>query len=246
MAIIGGRAHTIEQIHAVGRMGYPFAEISVKDPGEIAPQLDELLELKSAYGISYLAHYPNEDNPFDAKMLQERFVPRMQRLFELSEALGIRKGTIHFWMDRRWVSPGLVSQKIGLLFELVEYATRLGVVLCIENLSERHDSFVPVLEAIPALRMTLDIGHAQLLSRENTAFGFIEHCFPQIDHIHVHDNRGGTSVDDDLHLPLGEGIIDFPRIFTLLREKGYRSTITMEIQPPEMPRTRDAIRQYFD
>lgn len=33
--VIGGRAHSIEQIHEVGKLGYPFAEIDIKDPEEI-------------------------------------------------------------------------------------------------------------------------------------------------------------------------------------------------------------------
>lgn len=245
MAVIGGRAYSLELIRAVGALGFPFAEISLKDPDEIARQLDDLNRAKAECGLYYLAHYPNEDNPFDAQVLAERFVPRMERLLDLSESLGIRKGTIHFWMDRRWMSPELAARKIELLAEMVAYATRRGVVLCLENLSERPESFAPAFEAIPELRMTLDIGHGQLLARKNTAFGFIEHHFARIDHLHVHDNRGGTSVEDDLHLPLGEGTVDYARIFTLLREKGYRSTITMEIKPHDMPRTRDIIRQFL-
>src|SRR5512136_1947677 len=91
MFIIGGRAHSIEQIHELGKLGYPFAEISLYIPKDVERDLAELLRLKGRYGITYLAHYPNEDDAFDAKILEERFVPRMKRLFELSRALGITK-----------------------------------------------------------------------------------------------------------------------------------------------------------
>ena len=47
MFIIGGRAHSIEQIHEVGRLGYPFAEISLYVPEDVERELDELLRLKS-------------------------------------------------------------------------------------------------------------------------------------------------------------------------------------------------------
>lgn len=244
-AVIGGRAHSLELIHAVGALGLPFAEISLKDPDEIERQIDELIAIRAQYALTYLAHYPNEDNPFDPSILAERFVPRMQRLLDLSQALDIHKGTIHFWMDRRWVAPDLAARKIELLAAMTAYAARRGVVLCLENLSERHDSFAPVFEAIPELRMTLDIGHGQLLARQNTAFGFIEHHFARIAHLHVHDNRGGTSVADDLHLPLGEGTVEYGRIFDLLRGRGYHGTITMEIKPGDMPRTREIIREYL-
>jgi sugar phosphate isomerase/epimerase len=87
----------------------------------------------------------------------------------------------------------------------------------------------------------MDIGHAQLLSQQNTSFLFIEDHFSRIAHLHVHDNRGGTSVKDDLHLPLGEGIVDYQAIIASLINRGYDSTITMEVKSKDMPRTRQAL-----
>jgi sugar phosphate isomerase/epimerase len=241
MFIIGGRAHSIEQIHEVGKLGYPFAEISLYVPEDVERELEELLRLKALYGITYLAHYPNEDNAFDAKILEERFVPRMKRLFDLSGALGITKGTFHFWMDERYVSHEVASRKIELASEMVAFARKADVILCIENLSEHYYHFTPMFDKVPDLKMTLDIGHGQLLSRENTSFGFIENYFPRIEHVHVHDNRGGKSPKDDIHLPLGDGIVDYRRIFSLLTEKGYESTMTMEVKLADMVKTKEAI-----
>ena len=61
----------------------------------------------------------------------------------------------------------------------------------------------------------------------------------------MHDNHGGKTVKDDLHLPLGEGRVDYPRIFSMLSEKGYRHTVTMELKPEEMPGTKQKIEQYL-
>jgi len=53
--------------------------------------------------------------------------------------------------------------------------------------------------------MTLDLGHGELLCEENRSLGFIEKFPERIKHVHLHDNRGGNSPTDDLHLPPGEG-----------------------------------------
>lgn len=246
MAIIGGRAHSIEEIHEVGRLGYPFAEISLYDPEQVKIALKELLELKQEYGITYLAHFPNEGNPVDLDNLSVRFVPRMKKLFEVSASLNITKGTFHFWIDERHIAHEAVLEKIEMMIDMVEAARNLGIELCLENLSEPYDNFMPAFNCIPDLRMTLDIGHAQLMTDKNTSFGFIENCFDRIAHIHVHDNKGGMSVKDDLHLPLGDGIVDYPGIFTLLKAKGYDSTVTMEVKPPAMAQTRNAILKYLN
>jgi sugar phosphate isomerase/epimerase len=243
MITIGGRAHTMEEIREVAGFGYPFMEISLDDPATVEKWLPELLELKKTWGISYLAHYPNEDNPFDVEILRSRFLPRIKALMDLSCRLGIDKATLHFWIDRRWAPPDLIPRKIELLSRIVDCGREYGIIVCIENLSERSDSFLPAFEAIPGLRMTLDIGHAQLLSRQNSSFRFIEEHFERISHIHVHDNRGGTSVKDDLHLPLGEGIVDYPAIFASLLSRGYASTVTMEVKPGDMSKTSRALEE---
>lgn len=245
MVIIGGRAHTLEQIDAVGKLGYPYAEIDVNDPDVIDQQFDDLLELKENYNLSYLAHYPNEGDPTNLDGLKQQFVPKMKALFTRTRKLGIEKGTMHFWMDQRRAPPELVEGKIKLLSELVDDATEKGIVLCLENLTSQHHSFAVVFEAVPDLRMTMDIGHGELLSDRNTAFGFMEHLLDKIAHVHVHDNKGGTTVKDDLHLPLGDGIVDYPGILSLLKEKGYASTLTMEVLPEDMIRTQAAVERYI-
>ena len=245
MVTIGGRAHTLEQIDKVGKLGYPFAEIDINDPEVVLQQFDDLMKLKDKYNLFYLAHYPNEGDPRNADRLEGQFVPKIKTLLGLTRDLGIQKGTLHFWMDKRWAPSDLIQRKIRLLSQMVEAATSKGIVLCLENLTSQYDSFSTVLDSIPDLRMTLDIGHGQLLSEENTSFGFIEHLFHKIRHVHVHDNRGGTGVKDDLHLPLGDGIVDYPRILSLLKEKQYAFTITMEVLPSDMVRTKEAVDRHI-
>jgi len=246
MITIGGRAHTLEEIKKVGRLGYPFAEINLDDPERVKTELDELEKLKTEFGMNYLAHYPNEGNPNDLKNLRENFLPKIKQLLALSADLDIRKGTIHFWMDKRWAEASVIAAKIEMLAELVDYAKSYQLVLCLENLTSRHDSFSTFFEAIPDLRMTMDIGHGELLSEENTAYGFMDHVFSKIAHVHVHDNLGGNGVKDDLHLPLGDGIVDYPRILSILNDKGYQSTITMEVKPEDMPRTQKEVEAYIN
>jgi sugar phosphate isomerase/epimerase len=246
MVTIGGRAHTLEEIREICMLGLPFVEMSLDDPQSVLNWIPALLTMKEDYGITYLAHYPNEDNPFDVGILSEKFVPRIKALMDLSVKLAIHKATIHFWIDKRWAPEGLIPLKLELLKEIVGYASNSGIVICIENLSERAESFQVAFDAIDDLRMTLDIGHAELLARKNTSFGFIERCFERIAHVHVHDNRGGTSVKDDLHLALGQGSVDYQKIISSLLRSGYDSTITMEVKPPDMASTKEALQRLIN
>jgi len=244
---IGGRAHTFDEIIEVCDLGYPYVEINFNDPNEIKSILNPLLDIKKKHNVYFLAHFPNEGDPADIDNLTNNFLPKIIKLIELCPQLGIDKATIHFWMDKRmeWASEEIITQKIKLLSTLVTHAKKFDVTLCLENLSCRYDSFERFFNDIPDLKMTMDIGHAQLLTKKNTCFGFMEHLFERIAHIHVHDNFGGNTVTDDLHLPLGEGIVDFPNIFSILRKKGYPSTMSMEAKPDKMKKTQTLIEQYI-
>jgi sugar phosphate isomerase/epimerase len=245
MITIGARAHNLDEVIAVNEMGFSLIEVSLDDPAMVSGWLRRLLEIKNNHGTSFLAHYPNEGNPFDVNILQNEFLPRIKSLMELSRQLDINKATLHFWIDKRWAQAELIRDKLEILSRIVDCGNEFGITLCLENLSERSESFAPAFEAIPDLRMTLDIGHAQLLASRNTSFRFIEDHFSRIAHVHVHDNRGGTSVKDDLHLPLGEGNVDYKAILKSLIRRGYDSTITMEVKIKELLRTKQTLEDFL-
>jgi len=241
MITIGGRAHNLDEVITVSKLGMPFIEVSLDDPATVSVWLPQLIEIKNKHSMTFLAHYPNEDNPFDLAILRDKFLPRIKALMDISEKLGINKTTIHFWIYKRWAPADLIRDKIAILSRIVDYGNDYGITVCLENLSERAESFAPAFEAIPDLRMTLDIGHAQLLSRQNTSFRFIDEHFSRIAHIHAHDNHGGKSVRDDLHLALGEGSVNYKAIFKTLVDKGFDSTITMEVKIKDMLKTRQTL-----
>ena len=137
MITIGGRAHTIDEIRQVCELKFPFVEINMDDPVKIESQLDLLLALKEKYGIQYLAHYPNEGNPADLKNLEEVFVPKVKQLIEFSPLLEIKKGTIHFWMDKRWASEKVISEKISMLSQLVDHSVRFNLQIGRASCRER-------------------------------------------------------------------------------------------------------------
>jgi sugar phosphate isomerase/epimerase len=118
------------------------------------------------------------------------------------------------------------------LAELVHKADALGLSLCLENMFPRTNSlvepedFAQIMEEFPTLKLTLDIGHANIGSkREKRSLAFMRKFPDRIDHVHVSDNFG----KDDNHLPIGAGIIDFPSIIKALKGMGYDRTLTFEV-----------------
>jgi sugar phosphate isomerase/epimerase len=63
--------------------------------------------------------------------------------------------------------------------------------------------------------------------------------------ISLHDNHGGSEVKDDLHLPIGEGCINFAAILRKLRAAGYGGGFSFETNLEYVEQGRDAIREMW-
>jgi sugar phosphate isomerase/epimerase len=145
----------------------------------------------------------------------------------LSQAHGLRaeKAVVHF----HTATPMGRDEKMEALYTLHKRAEAQGMTLCLENTEENVVQLSDLFKAMPGLMFCLDVGHANLFF--NDPVDFIESFRDRLAHVHIHDNLGGDSEADDLHLPPGEGTIDFPRVLTALKSIGYSGAITLELVP---------------
>lgn len=232
--VLGGTANSPEDVKKIHALGFEFAELPIKDPEKFSGAVAGYQGLKKTLGMSYLCHGPLEGDPNDPFSLENVYLPKIIAILPFMKRLEMPLLTIHLWLDPRFVRKDIIALKISMLGRVLEKTAQNGITLCIENLSECAADLVAPFAAFPELFMTLDLGHAQLLSERNTSFGFIKQFPGRIKHIHIHDNRGGRSQKDDLHLPPGEGIIDFDTILEELNKSGYRGTMTFELRPSEI------------
>jgi len=240
---LGGTARNPEDVTALDELGLQFAEIPIVDPEKFPALRDAYLDLKNKTGLYYLCHGPREGDPNDIETLENIYLPKLIQVLSIMPDLDMRLLTIHLWLDPRFLTPDAIAYKVDFLRRVIDIATDAGIRICLENLSETATHLAGILKALSLLNLTLDLGHAQLLSEENTSYGFIRAHPDRIKHIHVHDNRGGNSPDDDLHLPVGEGIVDFKRIFQQLKRIGYSGTMTLELRPGEIKKCLDRVKK---
>lgn len=227
--LIGGRAHSLEEAKQVGKANLDFAEINLFNPHHHFQEIPSLLKLKETFNLFFIVHGPEEGNPFDCQELETKLLPQIEDSIDFASELGAKLITIHFWLDQRFVKKTILIEKLDILEKIVSLANKKGMKLCLENLSECTTDLKHAFHRFPELGLTLDIGHGELLTSKNTAYDFIETYPERITHVHIHDNRGGSTPDDDLHLPLGEGTIVFEPILEALCKRGYDRTITLEV-----------------
>jgi sugar phosphate isomerase/epimerase len=231
--LYGGHVKSFNDIEDLKHLGLDFGEVILKNREARTYWADSGLVNASDSDWFVIAHGPREGPPNDLRHLWDRYYWDLKETVDVSNELGIRFLTVHLWLDQRFVKPQVLAEKITFLREIVSYGKKHNLVISLENLSENASDLKSVFSRILGLSLTLDVGHGQLLSEQNTSFGIIEELMNFIGHVHVHDNRGGAGVADDLHLPIGDGNIDFYGILRPLT-KGYNGTMTLELEKGDL------------
>ena len=232
--LYGGHVRTVADIYHLKDNCLDFGEVVLKDAQTRDYWNCNRNQLTADEEFFFIAHGPHEGNPNSIDNLHNHYMPALKETVQTVSRLGIGFLTTHLWMDSRYVLSDVIDTKIEALRDLDRFGRERHVVISLENLSESTSDFSRILSNIPELSLTLDVGHGQLLTRQNRSFEIIRDFHSRVRHVHVHDNLGGVGVKDDLHLPLGQGIIDFEGIFHELIKSGYNGTITLELKPEEL------------
>lgn len=208
--LFGAPASSVEDIDRLRSIGFDFAEIIF--PNATARRVWWESGVKNDFtdGFFLIAHAPPVEEPYDdIQHLRNHYFPTLMATVETASRLQVKLLTVHLLMGRRLLSGLVLAEKMRALRELVEYGLKSGVAVCLENLSESAEDLEAVMDFVPHLGLTLDVAHAQLSTTVNRSFEIIGRLGHAISHVHFSDNRGGNIFNDDLHLSIGKGIVDF-------------------------------------
>lgn len=231
---LGGQIKTIEHIHALRSLSLNLGEILLGEKQQRQKWREIQFRAGGHKDFRFTGHGPSEGPPEDLDNLREKYLPALYDTVDLSGLIGIGYLTIHLWMDSRFVSKRVIDEKLCVLKDLVSYAGENSVEIGLENLSEPAKDLERALHAIPDLKITLDVGHAQLLTEKNRSLEIFEECGERVAHLHIHDNNGGADPRDDKHLPVGAGIIDFQAIIHKALECEYKGDAILELEHKDL------------
>jgi len=122
---------------------------------------------------------------------------------------------------------GWHKRQVSFWVDFMHEAEQLGMMILLENMWADHPQIInDVLAEVnsPRLRVCLDLSHAALysptsLSEWITALYPYMHCC----HLNNHDGR------QDLHWPLGKGVIDYKQVLTIIRQLPHPPLLTLEL-----------------
>jgi len=230
-----GLARGIEEI---ARLGFDAIEIWVSHfEKETDLTTDRLAKLLKEAGLACTIHAPIRDINIASvnEGIRRESMAQQIEAVKLCAALGGELVVVH---------PGQRSSKRNDLDEQWEYqadsyrqileeAKAHGVTVTVENMEwEKENELVGTAEDIQRLQgmvgdshlpVTLDLTHVADTTRIIEAIDTLEN-----DIIHVHVSDFG----EKRHIPLGEGTLDFPRIFQELMGKGFSGILSFEIFIP--------------
>jgi sugar phosphate isomerase/epimerase len=125
---------------------------------------------------------------------------------------------------------------------LLERAEILEIPLLLENVWEENPQFHKELFVqlpSPYLGFCLDVGHQHTFSKTPLPV-WLGDLAEQLQEIHLHDNNG----NQDAHLPVGQGSIDFDWLFQFLDKQ--RKTPLLTLEPHQEPHLFESLANLTD
>lgn len=125
-------------------------------------------------------------------------------------------GDVEWWLH----------QSMKTWTDIVKESEDIGVTIAAENIFERNPFALRALaETVgsPNFGICIDTGHLNLFSEVPLTEWFTSIAM-YVKEVHLHDNNGSS----DEHLPVGEGEIDFEKLFEAIRENSPEAILTIE------------------
>jgi len=224
----------MDEIRKGLKAGFQYIELTVEWPFATVEILEgnkaELRDLLDSFNSPPLIHAPwylEIASPY--KNVRIGALKEGEKIMNLAVEIGARLVTFHPFSPK-WFSVLKEEVKkfnLEAFFKLVELGRENDIEVCVENTDVGAFSSISsmnfIFSNVPELRLTLDLGHAWLGGADKLR-AYIRHLEPKIVHVHAHDNNG----QQDLHLPIGAGKLDWNLALGLLKFLDYDSTITLE------------------
>ena len=240
-----------KEIHRIADEGFDFLDLTLEPPAAWLPDGKEVARLCGDLGLKIIGHtayYLPIASAFPELRKQARDLFR-QALDTFADA-GVELVNVH--PDQRvplQAIDQLRAANADAIGNLAADAEQRGIKMMVENLDRLFASVADlgsILEAVPEVGFHLDIGHANLrlgLGEKNRTSALLEAFGDRLCHVHVSDNSGG---DEDRHLPLGAGNVDWKASVRALKDIGYDGTVTLEIFSREREHLRTSRRLWLE
>ena len=230
----------IPQLLWLGEHAFDYVDLAVEPPKADAPDISPIpvRQALDRYGMGVVVH-TSPFLPFSSpsRPVQDAVLAELGRALQLAHDLRASLLTIHYAGGPPFFSHQDVALwYAGLATALCNAAESLNLTVALENSPENKDQtkiLRDIFRRVPSLRLLLDVAHANLGVPRNLTDDILwdADLGLRLAHVHLSDNDGQR----DLHAPLGgaRNGMDWPKMISSLRKRGYYGTITLEVFTPD-------------
>lgn len=221
------------EIESFVEMGFEYVEIAIEGPRALPQeilkkkkQIKDLLASSELFAIAHAPWYLEIGHPYES--IRRAVLKEIFKILDAAAKLELELLGLHILPLKGLYKEKKLAYNIAALKEVSKHAQKRGISICVENLDVEAFSireFKIIFSALPELKFLLDVGHANMRTKDGEAiFQFIDNFGERLAHVHAHDNDGS----DDQHLPIGAGNIGWKKVVKALK-KVYDGTVTLEI-----------------
>jgi sugar phosphate isomerase/epimerase len=195
-------------------------------------QINKILKKKDIFAISHFAWYA--DFASSIEIVRGAWVSEAKKAIEISHKMSVKKFNIHINPSKGMTKKSKymkneLNNLVKSAKELVKFAKKFGIEVMIENITEDKFSEFKymnyVVKNTPGLKVHLDVGHAFCVDEYKEIEKYFKVFGKNLIHVHISDNFG----EEDDHLQLGDGKINWKKVAKIIKKYKYDRTITPEI-----------------
>jgi sugar phosphate isomerase/epimerase len=227
-----------KEIKFIAEQKFDFLDLTIEPEKAYSDDVDieKILELKKQYALDIIGHTPWNlpiSNPF--KSVREAAFEEYSKCLDIFVKLGVKYVNVHGHMPEDVSDPNIILRHhIDFFNRIVKKAKKDDVRIMVENTKGIFNELpvlAKILEEVPGLKLHWDVGHANIGNEAEKKTKLALHNFKdKISHMHFSDNNG----QEDQHLPLGAGNINWLFILKTLKEYHYEKTVTLEIHSQDL------------
>lgn len=207
--------------------------------GDMQSYLQKVETIVDRYPVKYALHGPFMEIFYDSR---DRDVTRLARekvLTGLDVARRMKAGHIVFHSTYNPLSRKAnkryddfwVEQSASFWKNVLKYAEDAECVIAMENIfDDKPDPIIDLVREVnsPNFKICMDVGHANIFGDVDIV-SWVRAFGDDLVHIHAHDNFG----QEDLHLGVGEGNIDYGSFFAELSRLEVSPDLVLEVRGNE-------------
>lgn len=227
-----------EQIEFIGKSGFDFLDLTIEYDKAYVDEvnIERIKEVTDKYKLKIIGHTPwNLPIASSYKSVRNVAIEEYMKCLTLFSKLKVKFVNAHPVIPDDMKDPNIViKHNIKFFQKIVKAAKKHNIKIMMENtkaIFNELEVIAAILKETPGLKLHWDVAHANLGNEgEKKTKQAFDNFKDKIMHVHFSDNNG----QEDQHLPLGTGNINWPFILKTLKEHDYKKTITLEIHSPDL------------